>query len=232
MTAHLANACQEIDEQLLECLLTWSEAAGQGLESAQLAPVHAHYGQRSSSLIEARTAIEASIRALEQETADTEAGDLRYHFAQSEARDQEKAVHVTVYCHCRDVGWQMMHAEGSSSRPDRPQRPRERCRGQIRDWNRDILACRSISACLPASTHRTNTRYPKNGRPSGGKPIDAEPDRDVTISMSRTEAASETEYISDDPGGLGQSLQQSEETFVKEPENGTQSKSTRSRKRG
>ncbi|QDG76724.1 hypothetical protein [Labrenzia sp. PHM005] len=230
MTAHLAYACQEIDEQLLECLLTWSEAAGQGRESAQLAPVHAHYGQRSSSLIEARTAIEAAIRALDEETADTEASDLRKHSVQSEVRDQEKTVHVTVDCHCADVEWRMIHVEGSSSRPDRPQRQKERCRGQIRDWNRDILACRPMSASLPVSMRKTTKRQSGIGGVNKESTETAEIDLDAAISMGRTEAASE--YAIADPGDVELTPQQPEETFVKEPENGTQSKSTRSRKRG
>ncbi|WP_420414389.1 hypothetical protein [Roseibium sp.] len=228
MTAHLAYACQEIDEQLLECLLTWSEAAGQGRESAQLTPVHAHFGQRSSSLIEARTAIEAAIRALDDETADIEASDLRKHSAQSEVRESEKVVH----CHCADVEWRMIHVEGSSSRPDRPQRPQERCRGQIRDWNRDILACRPMSASLPVSMRRATTRQSGNGGVNNESTETAEIDLDAAFSMGRTEAASEMVYATSDPSDLELTPQQPEETFVKEPENGTQSKSTRSRKRG
>lgn len=207
MTANLVNACQEIDDQLLECLLTWSEAADQGRESGQSAVVHAHYGQRSSCLIEARSAIEAALRALEGVPKATGRAAHDPGPENRIAREHGTAAHVSHESESVEVIWSSGDFEGSSSRPDRPQRPRQRCRGLVRDWNRDILACRTArkeSGVHECSTHR---------------------ERDVSSAASE-----EIRYAGGDAAEA--EINQEDEDFVREPDNGTQSKSNRSRKRG
>jgi hypothetical protein len=144
MTVHLITAYREIDDLLLECLVNWAEVAEQVRGSFTEPEVHIEFAQRSIYLVEARASVEAALRALDgvNDQIASEAGVSIQVSDTANGRSQDHG-----QCGCVDPGFPVgaghsLPADVSSSRPDRPQRPQEHCRGQIRDWNRDILACR------------------------------------------------------------------------------------------
>lgn len=222
MTAHLENACREIDDLLLECLLTWSGEVGLPDENVHLASIHGFYVERSSRLIEARSAIEMALRALGPGTESRSEGNGRHPATLPRSKTSMHPGEAPVSRSEHHSGHRSIHGDHSSSRPDRPQRPRAICRGEERDWNRDILACRpepwgrSVAGSCGCS-HKLEERDPSGPETAAGRD-----DGFYEASSPPPDRLSE-----EDLDG-----QQSYEAFVKEPENGTQGKSTRSRKRG
>lgn len=220
MTAHLSNACREIDDLLLECLLTWTDETGRQREMAYMTPFHVHFVHRSNRLIEARSAIEAAMRALEMASADGAVAEERHSSAGLRSRPDHAAdpCHRTSRKH--HGSGQSTRGDHSSSRPDRPQRPQATCRGQVRDWNRDILACRHD---LPAWPGAAECGCSHDGAARTGS---------EQAVLGDAEAPGGTTFPQDEPLERELDPHQRDEAFVKEPENGAQGKSTRSRKRG
>ncbi len=222
MTTHLVNACQEIDDLLLECLLTWSDEAARQDRNSHRTPVHVYYVKRSGRLIEARSAIEAAIHALgAASTAEVRGmGENQTGAFVSKTEIPDRPGY-----HSNEKPHAERHSLGgdtSTSRPDRPQRPQERCRGQLRDWNRDILACRpdpeAWSGHAPCGCRQPHSNgYHHEMKPTCG-----------------VEEAAEyaPAYPADNHFEADLEAQQRDEAFGKELENGAQGKSTRSRKRG
>jgi hypothetical protein len=219
MTAHLITAYHEIDNLILECLVNWAEVAEQVRGSFTEPEVHIEFAQRSSYLVEARASVEAALRALEgindpiapEAVASIRVGDTANGWSQKHGR-----------CGCVDPGFpgdanHSLPADVSSSRPDRPQRPQEHCRGQIRDWNRDILACRYGKKAGADSADWTE---PKSG-PLRARRIASIREQMVSRLQDREPPLPEWEQQPSEP---------SDE--IKEPENGPQTKSSRPRRRG
>jgi hypothetical protein len=219
MTAHLITAYREIDDLLLECLVNWAEVAEQVRGSFTEPEVYIEFAQRSTYLVEARASVEAALRALEgiNDPIASEAGASIHTSETTNAWSQKN-----IQCGCVDPGFpgdadHSLPADVSSSRPDRPQRPQEHCRGQIRDWNRDILACRYVKKAGADSADWTE---PKSG-----------PLRARRIASIREQMGSK---LQDREPPLPEWEQQTSEPSdeIKEPENGPQTKSSRPRRRG
>ncbi|MBO9419982.1 hypothetical protein J7481_10785 [Labrenzia sp. R4_2] len=219
MTAHLITAYREIDDLLLECLVNWAEVAEQVRGSFTEPEVHIEFAQRSTYLVEARVSVEAALRALEgiNDPIASEAVASIHASETANAWSQKN-----IQCGCVDPGFpgdadHSLPADVSSSRPDRPQRPQEHCRGQIRDWNRDILACRYVKKAGADSADWTE---PKS-RPLTAQRVASIREQMISRLQDREPPLPEWEQKPSEP---------SDE--IKEPENGPQTKSSRVRRRG
>ncbi|CTQ70965.1 hypothetical protein [Roseibium alexandrii] len=219
MTVHLITAYREIDDLLLECLVNWAEVAEQVRGSFTEPEVHIEFAQRSTYLVEARASVEAALRALDgvNNQIASEAGASIQVSDAANGRSQDHG-----QCGCVDPGFPVgadhsLPADVSSSRPDRPQRPQEHCRGQIRDWNRDILACRHQKIWGAGNADRSD---PASGRSSAQR-IASIREQMVSRLLDREPPPPEWEQQTSEP---------SDE--IKEPENGPQTKSSRPRRRG
>ena len=219
MTVHLITAYREIDDLLLECLVNWAEVAEQVRGNITEPEIHIEFAQRSTYLVEARASVEAALRALEgiNDPIASEAGDS---IQVSETANERSQKHGQ--CGCVDPGFfsdtdHSLPADASSSRPDRPQRPQEHCRGQIRDWNRDVLACRYGRRAEAESADQTE---PMSGRLSARR-----------IASIREQLISRLEDREPPPSEWEQQPSEPSDE-KKEAENGSQTKSSRPRRRG
>ncbi|MTI05677.1 hypothetical protein E1180_09120 [Roseibium denhamense] len=237
MRERLEYACRELDELLMQCLLTWSDAADRHRETPQYLHAHAQYMSVSSHLLRARAALTSASQTLVSGTVTTNTVSEDTSLTPSAAGPAPMPVQVHVTCHCvpgNGSGHCRNCSDITSGRPGRPERSDRSCgRGTGRDWNRTVFGegaapASSDGLCPPQDGGRGRTGT------GGSSRFPAEASDIIDEVVTETDVVEDDEVVDLQTGKTDKrriETHQKTDSVQKEARSGPKSKARRSKSR-